>query len=225
MVFGLEALLSVFAPHECLGCGWEGSLLCRDCLPSTLPSVLPSCYRCHNVTRQGLVCGSCLVKTPLDGLKARTLHDGVAQQLIHALKFERAVAAAKPIASAMATLLPANIKGVLVVPVPTASSRVRQRGYDQAALLARYIAQQRDLSYKRALRRLTQTRQVGATRRQRLVQLQDAFMVPRSMNCVGKTIILVDDVLTTGSTLEATAGVLKAAGVARVYGLVFAWQQ
>lgn len=171
-----------------------------------------------------MLCTTCRAESSLTAVLARTTHDGVAKQLVSALKFERAVAAAKPIAHAMCELLPQLANNVLVTSVPTATSRIRSRGYDQAALLARLIAKEKRLSYQSLLGRTSQVRQVGATRRQRREQLSGSFYVRRKALCAGSAIILIDDVLTTGSSLEAAAKVLCASGADRVFGMVFAWQ-
>lgn len=148
----------------------------------------------------------------------------MSKQLIHLLKFERAVAAAKPMARAMGELLPERLNNVLVTAVPTATSRIRTRGYDQAALLARLIAKERQLLYAPLLRRTSQVRQVGASRQKRRTQLENSFYVQHEVLCRGSSVIVVDDVLTTGSSLEAAAKTLRGAGASRVFGLVFAQQ-
>ena len=105
---------------------------------------------------------------------------------------------------------------------PTATSRVRQRGYDQAKLLARALARQAGLPYLDCLARVGQTHQVGATREQRLRQLQAAFRVRRPNAVRSAYLLLVDDVSTTGATLELAATILKSAGARRVDAIVFA---
>ncbi|MGH7240849.1 MAG: ComF family protein [Candidatus Saccharimonadales bacterium] len=111
---------------------------------------------------------------------------------------------------------------LVIVPVPTATSRMRQRGYDQATLIAKHLAQQTGGTYAPALRRSGQHHQVGSNRTQRIQQLRGAYRVASTGAITNKHILLVDDVLTTGATLEAAARVLKAAGAKRVSGLVFA---
>jgi ComF family protein len=110
----------------------------------------------------------------------------------------------------------------VIVPAPTATSRARHRGYDQAALIARSLATKTEVQYLPVLRRSGQHHQVGSNRAERLRQLQNAYRVIRPANIVGKHVLLIDDVLTTGATLEAAAKVLKAAGAKRVSGVVFA---
>lgn len=220
----LDSLLSVFAPHNCLGCSSEGSLLCKKCVAG-LPRVSgDTCLACFRRPARGMLCDTCVAGSSMTAVMARTTHDGVAKQLVGALKFNRALAAAKPMAHAMSAVLPKQLQGVLITSVPTATSRVRQRGYDQAAVLARLIAKEQQLSYCSLLGRTSQLRQVGASRQQRQAQLKDIVYVRRQALCKGATIIVVDDVLTTGSSVEASAKALRAAGASRIFGLVFAWQ-
>jgi ComF family protein len=110
----------------------------------------------------------------------------------------------------------------LIVPVPTATSRIRQRGYDQAKLLAKAISKQSRLTYLDCLARSGQTHQHGTSRHTRLGQLENAFRVKHPRSVQNAHIILVDDVVTTGATLEAAAKVLKQAGGKQIEALAFA---
>jgi ComF family protein len=112
----------------------------------------------------------------------------------------------------------------VVTHVPTATSRVRRRGYDQAELLARQLAQDLKLPYASLLIRDGQSRQVGATRQARLAQLTHAFRIPKHFP-QNVSILLVDDVVTTGATIETAARILRAAGAKSVSAAVFAQKE
>lgn len=216
----LETLLAWVAPHQCLACRTEGSLLCANCVHLLRPAA-GRCYRCRALAANGRTCPPCRRRSRLFAVRAATDYDGVAKELVRRLKFGSTRQAARVMADVMATRLPAD-QPLLITHMPTASSRIRRRGYDQAALLARAIAAQTDRPYLPCLVRLGQARQVGANRKQRLQQLQDQLHVSRPGRVRGRHVVLIDDVTTTGASLEAAAAALKEAGAKRVEAVVFA---
>lgn len=221
----LDNLLALIAPHDCLVCGQEGALICKWCAPDAFMPVPSRCYRCKRLTTDYATCSNCRRQTSLKHVWIATDYQEIAQQLLHKYKFERAQAGVSSIGTALENVLPHLAPDILIIPVPTATSRVRQRGYDQVGLLARYLARQRQLVWTRAVTRLTQSRQVGSGRQQRLTQLQNAFLVTKPKIIEGAHILLVDDVVTTGATLEAVSRVLKQAGAKTIDAVVFAQKQ
>lgn len=218
----LNLITSLYAPFHCLGCGREEDrLLCNVCA-ETVAKVPSRCYRCHKTTRGYEVCTNCRSKTPLRRVAAWAHYQDIPKALIQKSKYERAVTGLHEAADLMATLLPQFEPGFIIVPVPTATSRVRQRGYDQATVLARRLARKHHLPYARLLARLGQAHQVGAGRAERVAHLKDAFRPIHSNQIEGAHILLIDDVCTTGATLESAAQVLRKAGAKRVDALVFA---
>lgn len=149
-----------------------------------------------------------------------TDYQKTAAELVKRLKFDRAAAAAKLLAAAISDTIPPLPPQTVVSHIPTASRRIRQRGYDQAALIAKHLAKQRRLPYRPLLKRTGQSRQVGANRSQRASQLDGAFTVRTTK--LPEMALLVDDVLTTGATIEAAATALKKAGVTTVHAALFA---
>lgn len=217
----LDRLIGKIAPHNCLACGAEGYLLCAACT-DRLAAVPGHCYRCEKLSPGGLTCETCRPASRLYRVQVATAYDGSAKALIWQLKLAGARAAVRIMARRMAALVKYDATTPVVIPVPTATSRVRQRGYDQAELLARELARQTRLPYLDCLARHGQAHQHGVPRQQRLTQLGSAFRVVRPKAVRGANILLVDDVITTGATLEAAAATLKAAGAARIDAVVFA---
>lgn len=201
----IDVIVAKIAPHDCLGCGLEGELLCPRCLSWLKPATQFN----HPLP------------PALNGVSAAVAYAGLAKKLIWRLKYDGAQAAAKIMAQRMEPLLVKSQRTVLVS-VPTATSRVRQRGYDQARLLARELAKQARLPWMDCLARQGQMHQVGANREQRLKQLSKVFRVTQGRFVRGAHIILIDDVVTTGATLEAAARVLTQAGAAQIDALAFA---
>lgn len=222
MLFFLDKLISYIAPHECLACGLEGALLCSVCLP-LLPEIQPQCYRCYRTTNGNKTCASCRRGSPLECVWIRSSYDGFAEALVRSLKFNRALMAADTIAASLANqFISAFPKNGVIVPIPTASGRVRQRGYDQSVLIAKALSRKTKLPYSSMLLRRGQQRQTGSSRSHRLMQLQDAFQIKQHKILTTKEVILVDDVFTTGATLEAAARTIKQAKAKKVHALVFA---
>jgi ComF family protein len=217
MIF--EQLLELIAPHQCLGCDTEGSLLCELCRNAVVP-VLSRCYACGHPTDAYRTCCGCAQASDLSQVWVSTCYDGPAKELIHKLKFGRAKIAAKDIAAVMAYIIPSG--DWLVTYVPTANSRVRQRGYDQAQCIAKQLAAMLGLVYAPLLVRQGDQRQLGQNRSSRKVQMQTAFKTTRNEIIIKQPILIIDDVITTGATIEAAAHALKLAGAQNICAAVFA---
>lgn len=202
-----EWLTSLLAPHLCAGCGAEGQSLCESCLQQLLSP--------HSVKldRRGV---SFVV------VWAGTAYGGLAKEVISGMKFKRQKATARLLGNALDACVPRLPSNAVICPIPTAQARIRQRGYDQAVLMAQSFAAQRRLAYREVLFRQTQTRQVGSARQQRFDQLQGAFTVRKPARITGRPVVVVDDVFTTGATLVSATHALLEAGAQSVTGVVFA---
>ncbi|MBL8122455.1 ComF family protein [Candidatus Saccharibacteria bacterium] len=217
----IERIIGLYAPHFCLGCEAEcDALLCDNCR-ATLPVVPSRCYRCHAVTRDYSVCRQCKPYTPLRHVYVGVHYDGLAKELLHRTKYERARAGITTMVAQMSHLFSRLPGRALLVPVPTATRRVRQRGYDQAELLANELSSHTSLPVTRALARLGQEHQVGSGRTERLAHLKNAFRSKSAKQISGAHALLVDDVLTTGATLETAARCLRKAGARHIDAIVF----
>jgi ComF family protein len=218
----LDTILSVVAPHECLGCCVEGNILCDWCAQG-LASNLPSrCFLCKAATDDSATCNNCKNRTRLKNVWVVCPYDGLAVEVVKSLKYDRAIASVKPIARLMSDSLPYLDPLTLVTYVPTANSRVRQRGYDHAKLLSAEIACNLKLEHRSTLLRAGKKRQVGSTREQRKKQLEGAYITRPRVSLAGRDILLVDDVVTTGSSLTEVAKTLKKSGARSVRAVVFA---
>jgi ComF family protein len=215
----IDTILSKLAPYECLSCSTEGCLACPRCLNELLIKD-QECYRCRQLSAMSLTCDECRSTSGLYRAQAPVIYKSTAKDLVWRLKSSGAKAAAQTMALQMAPLISPEI--ALIVPAPTASSRVRQRGYDQSRLLARHLSRLSGIPWADCLVRSGQAHQVGSDKDHRLQQLQTAFRVKSGFLLRGSHILIVDDVITTGATIEAVANILKEAGASRVEALAFA---
>jgi competence protein ComFC len=215
----LFKLAELIAPPLCLGCGNEGSMLCEVCRPSAIITKAPTCFVCNRISAGGRTCKKCRVKTVLAGASVASHYDGLPKKLIQSLKFERARSAAGPLAALITPLLsPGDFD--IVTAVPPAPARYRERGFNHAELIARRVATDLGLPYRPLIARISNERQLGHSRRERLEQAKHSFLAWQSLNY--ERILIIDDVLTTGATLSACASALKQAGAKRVWGAVAA---
>lgn len=216
----IEYAISLLAPHVCLGCRREGNPVCLECLKADATVPLPTCYRCKTPLEAGYICSHCSQETGLEEVLISASYAGLAKDLLSLLKFQRAKAASLVIAAWLDIQFPALPPNTIICPVPTVPRRARRRGYDQAKLIAKGFSKHRGLHYSEPLIRLKPSRQVGAGREERFANLREAFMVSKDIK--GSKILLFDDVLTTGATVEAAAQSLLVSGAGQVGAAVFA---
>lgn len=221
-----QALVAGMFPTRCVGCGRRGAAFCAACW-DTLPRLRPPwCPRCSRPERHGTRCQDCRRgAASLVAVRAPCGYSGSISVAVRRLKYEQERHLAAPLAALLLDCLAARPLAVdALVPVPLDPARGRQRGYNQAVLLAAPLAAALELPLLAgALRRTRPTRpQVGLNARERRSNVRGAFACVSPSTVAGRRVLLVDDVMTTGATLEACADALAAAGAAQVYGLVVA---
>ncbi len=225
----LEASIGWLAPPHCVGCGQEGHALCKACTTSYIIPYGEKCWRCNSLSPGSRTCPKCRHVGSPSFVWITTSHENLARELLSLYKFGHQRVASDPIAEMMAeTFSTASNKhslprsGILVIPIPTATARVRERSFGHSELLARNIATRLGLERSNALSRLGQTRQLGSKREDRLTQLDDSFVLKQPRKVQERKILLIDDVVTTGGTLIAATKILRSAGAKQVNALVFA---
>jgi ComF family protein len=219
------ALLDLIYPPRCPGCGVMGQVFCEICQARIEPLRVGACLRCGSPVSGGAMCLACrFPPTPLDDVISTAVFADPLRPAIHDLKYGGVRDLAKPLGERMAAFWPAAWQPGrldapdLILPVPLHRSRVRKRGYNQSALLARVLGPAVGFPVNETtLIRSRATRpQVGLGATERKENVAGAFVVRRDV--AGQRVVLVDDVCTTGATLEACAAALKAAGAAEVRG-------
>jgi len=201
----VPSLAAALVPPTCAACG-------RSCRPRAVV-----CTRC---ARRLAAAEPLLGKGPpgLDRAWSSASHEGVARDLVAALKFRHLLPVAELMADRIHWLAPAHLLSGAVVPVPASPARLRRRGFDPAGELAAALADRLDAEPCQCLARRGGGRQVGQRRGQRLGR------PPRieALGAAPRSVLLIDDVLTTGATLTACAQALRSAGAKRIVAITFA---
>jgi ComF family protein len=214
MIF--DFILDLLFPKKCVGCGKEGTWFCSDCIAKISYQELPY-IRFEGPYLDGLIAAACF-KNPL-------------KEAIHAFKYD----GVKELAESLSNLLIQHLKDdrlgfvrqmkPLLIPVPLHKSKEIERGFNQSALLSEKLGHKLNLKIEKNF--LVKTKktpaQVKLKEDERRKNIKGAFaFIGERKAILGKTILLVDDVMTTGSTLNECAKVLKRAGAKKVWGLVLA---
>lgn len=230
------ALRDLLWPRLCAGCGdpmtSHGRYLCWDCLRGLAFYDGMICQCCGHLAEGDVsgafLCGICRRRTPhFDRARSCVRFSGASRRLVHALKYERAVWVQGELVNLLMGGLSAHLAPDAVdavVPVPLHARRRRERGYNQSDVLARGLARAAGLPLMaevvaRVVDTPSQTRLTAAQRRR---NVRGAFVARHPEWIEGRRFLVVDDVMTTGATLDEVARVLKAAGAGEVSALTVA---
>jgi ComF family protein len=233
----LQALRFVL-PVECVVCKRPLNtdpipFFCRDCWHRIVPFRRASCARCDQpfVSEAAITftpdhhCQNCVERPPVYE-RAWTLFPYIPplQDAICLFKYRGKIALARPLANLMITALPENLDADLIMPVPLHPTRLRTREFNQSLLLADHIARYltRPVSASNLVRRVPTEPQTTLSRRARMRNLRKAFAVRKPHEIIDQRILLIDDVFTTGTTINECAKTLKKAGAASVTVLTLA---
>jgi ComF family protein len=219
-----QRALDQLMPGICLLCGEAAaaSLICTAC-HADLPG-LPAtrCPQCGDLTTHGERCGACMHTRPhFDRATALFRYDFPVDRIIHALKYGHQLAVARWLGEQMARQA-GDCPATLIVPLPLHALRLRERGFNQSAEIARHISRLSDIDLDlRAVKRNRHTRpQAELALKARGGNVRGAFECTRDLS--GQHILLVDDVMTSGATLNECARILKLHGAGSVTAAVAA---
>ncbi len=240
-----NAIVDLLFPPRCVACNRLGAWLCDPCTEAIETIRPPVCHHCglpldertcgdsvqsHSAGPRGtiLVCDRCQnVPSPLDGLRAYAYHTGSLREAIHQFKYEDLRSLATPLGKLMGQgwieLAPSDHEIDVIVPVPLHATRQRERGYNQAALLARELGLhlQRPVVEDVLMRTRATAPQIDLTAEERQANVRGAFQAANT-SLAGKRVLLIDDVYTTGATLQAACTALRTTGVAFVWAYTLA---
>ena len=220
---GLRQVLDFALPPRCAGCGAivdEVNSFCALCWTQVQFVGESGCTTCGMPLEatDAELCGVCVAKPPrIHRTRSAVAYDDLSRSIAIRLKYGRKVALARTMARYMAPLVRREENAILV-PVPLHRSRLWQRGFNQSALVAHELAKATGhRAEPRLLRRVKSTPALkGMSLSQRRNVVSGAFKVAPTTELEGRTVVLIDDVLTTGSTANACAKALQKAGVERV---------
>lgn len=218
----LWLLIDQVFPPVCAGCHAKGSAWCENCQKESDSMSGRVCDCCGKPNPKKNLCYYCLeVQPKYDGARSWGIYQGLLRDGLLELKYKRNLGLGEALAEHLKTRLFAEEWEVdMIVPIPLGRKRRKERGYNQAEILARPLSWQTGLPINSgAIIRQRETRsQVELSRKEREENVAGAFRAfPKEVD--GKNILIVDDVMTTGATLNAAAAALKTAGAAKVYAL------
>jgi len=214
---------AMLLPQDCFLCAAPaGGTLCPACLDSLPRLTGARCPVCALPTPDSQVCGACLKHAPhFDATSAVLRYEFPVDRLVQALKYAHRLAVTDFLGRMLVEELPV-LRPDMIVPVPLSPARLAQRGFNQALEIARPLARALDASLETCgiHRRRDTPPQAGLPWKERAKNVRHAFEC--GIDLSGKTVLLVDDVMTTGATLDELARILKAHGAARVETRVLA---
>ncbi|MCK4635331.1 MAG: ComF family protein [Candidatus Moranbacteria bacterium] len=226
-----KIFLDLFFPINCLGCGKFDQWICDDChktFPILTEQHCPICEK--EITQNGEVCLNCqkYYKINLKGVFIISIYkDALLKKSIHHFKYKFIEKISEPLALLIAQALQNSEHPIpdLIIPVPLHKQRLRWRGFNQSESLARDLDLKIPIVTNSLIRKNNTIPQVKMkNRKQRLENLNDAFCVENPEIIKNKKILLIDDIITTGTTLSVCAKILKQVGAEEVRALVIAWE-
>lgn len=231
-----EFILDILFPIHCLACKKEGSWLCESCqskIKIREEHCCPSCERM--ITPDGRTCLTCKKKSSLDGLiVASSYLQFPIANAVHLFKYRFIGDMHLPLGKLLVRVLQKTEIPLpdIILPVPLHKRRLRWRGFNQAILLAKYLATnllpQSDLLFAENMllrSRYTSPQMSINNYQSRKLNIAGAFSLSPNANLKNKTVLLIDDIATTGSTIFECAKVLKQAGAKEVFAIVIARQE
>lgn len=219
-----EALDWLYPPN-CGGCGASGARWCIECAQKTNEIMPPICPICGNPNLKYVPCDKCQISRPFyTTLRSYSVFKGPIREAIHRFKYQGEIGLGESLARLMIVgVEKLNWQLDIITSVPLGLVRFRERGYNQATLLARPIALFLKVPFSsQALSRIRETRsQVGLTVNERLENMTGAFQAKKEL-VQGRNILVVDDVATSGATINACAKAFLDVGASKVYGFSLA---
>ena len=214
----IHTVLQTLFPSPCYGCGTKRALACSTCLAIREPRKKP-CWYCNIETGPSSICTKCRPKSIVTRvIWALPYKEQSTKELIKTFKYRNKPALGSALAKTLAHAVDDHgiPHATTVVPVPLHATRLRERGYNQAEILAKHL----DRPYDATLISRVQaapSQVLSPTKKERIRQVRGAFYAPHPHKVSGRDFLIVDDVITTGATAHEVASVLHKAGARNIY--------
>jgi len=228
----LDKILNIFFPKACLGCFSPGQYICKECFYKYARiNKIQRCHICGGISITNFAHQDCLEYSYLDGLVSVVYYDEFIKKILHSVKYGLNYSILTEVACIMSDYICKyynfNFSEYNLTFVPTHIKRYSLRGFNQSKIIAKQISKKVNLDIDYGLKKIKLTKsQVGLSQKERLVNLYEAFIyrkdLQRNFLYLKSKIIVVDDVYTTGASLNAIAKLLKENGYKNVYGFTFA---
>jgi len=220
----LARAVNLLYPARCLGCDASGNFICAKCVAELLPPDEGACPTCQTAVKPGGICVMCEYgEFVYDSINAAFQMNGVARELVHALKYHDLRALAPRMGDIMAEYVGScDLEVDGLTPLPIHPARKRRRGYNQSDLLGKVIADKLEIPFKPEwLKRVKNTPPQVTLKGfdERIYSMQNAFQCDVELD--GARVLLIDDVVTSGSTINVAAEELKKAGAGEVHIAAF----
>ena len=218
-------LIEFLFPKKCFECGKVGNYLCSSCRQTITKPKYQVCIACLNPSLIGKTHNHCKKRYQLDGVIFGYPYQGAIRKAIKKIKYQGVHSITEEITRiSLERFEREQFLDYLAVPVPLYKKRLKQRGFNQAATIAKIVSKEWELEYSDdVLERIINTKpQSDLVKKDRITNIKKAFRLKDNYSIEGRDIFLIDDIFTTGSTLQECTRVLKKAGAGAVWGFVIA---
>jgi ComF family protein len=225
MVITFMSLIDLLFPKTCLGCGYLGGYICLACRQKLRLIEEDCCLYCQKPSLFGLTHPSCSTRLTIDGCLSLFYYEGLMKKIIKNIKyqlvtevFNELFITAAPFVINKLGPYKKLVNGFELQPIPLHHHRLGERGFNQAQIIGEFFGKILALPLADFLERKKPTRPLAQLkgRKQRCLKIRGAFVIKDKNDILGKKIILVDDVVTSGSTIKEAGRVFKKNGAARV---------
>ena len=225
-------LLDIIFPRYCVNCKKFGEFLCPNCFSKLSFDTRNICLACGNGSYNGLTHPKCRKTNTPEGSFTGVVFNKISKKLIYQFKYRPYLSGLSGFISDLLyesliqneNFNDLNHQRIVLVPIPLSSKRFKKRGYNQAEILAKGLSKKFGFPVIDCLGRVKETRsQVGLSKKERRENISGAFaIINHKSSIINRNVLLIDDVVTTGSTFSEACNVLKKNGVGKVWGIAFA---